>query len=483
MERMWEPPGPGPWELESTHFQRPVCPTMRAAFASGLVRGFSEGTARYGLLLDHLAPGFVNDFLYMQPVPFGAPSGPAKPPPKAVLWLLLRLHPKLSARTRTAERAFADRLWRRDLAEWDEVDKPAAIAKHRAIQSIDVTALSGTELAKHVLECGEHVTAMVYQHHKYTVTALAATGDLLAGATGWTGASAGELLGLLRGTSAVSNGFAVEELDLAGKQIAASDTARDTLSSGSPARTVLAALRADPDAGEAVTTYLDTVRYRSVGYDVGDQNAGELPDMLVGVLKAAAAGSSAVADDGTTLAGIRARVPAQHQADFDDRLADARLVNRLRDERGVYSDGWATGLARRALLEAGARLTAQGKLAAADHAADLAPTECAALLRGRPGPSSEEVAERYAWRTTKTTADAPASVGAVPSPPPPTSLLPRAARRGALALDAMLGKPVRGLGAPEHADGAARPDRQLGLLRGHRASRPRGRRLRTDRAG
>ena len=53
------------------------------------------------------------------------------------------------------------------------------------------------------------------------------------------------------------------------------------------------------------------------------------------------------------IAEVRAQVPAAHQAEFDELLGEARLTYRLRDERGVYSDIWASGLMRRAALAAG----------------------------------------------------------------------------------------------------------------------------------
>jgi pyruvate,water dikinase len=135
---------------------------------------------------------------------------------------------------------------------------------------------------------------------------------------------------------------------------------------------------------------------------------------------------------------LRGKVPAEHLAEFDERLAEARLVNRLRDERGAYSDGWATGLARRALLEAGRRLVGKGMLHDAEHAVDLRSDEVAGMLRGRPGPSADEVAERFVWRTTHTVADAPPFLRAMPPPPPPVDLLPPAARRAANAVNVTL---------------------------------------------
>ncbi len=438
--RVFEAPGKGPWELESTHASRPMCLLTQDAFRTGFVRGFQEGTARYGLLLDHLKPGFVHGFLYAQPTPVGAPEGAMGPPPKPVLQVLSRLHPEMRRRTRTAERAITGKLWREDLRTWDGVDKPAAIAGHRAIQAVDVMSLDDEALAAHVERCAEHLNESIYLHHKYTIPASLPVGDFLAGATEWTGASTGELLGLLRGSSAISRGFASEELDAAAKALTTSDSARVLLAGPGSAPELLDALGSHPDVGAQVTAYLDAVRWRCVGYDVGEKTAGELPDALVEALRAALAGSWASApDDDSALQALRARVPAEHQADFDDRLGEVRLMYRLRDERGVFSDGWAVGLARRAMLEVGRRLLAAGAVTDAEHAVELSRDEARALLLGARGPSAAELAERFAWRNSISTSEAPDFLRALPSPPPPAEWLPRSARRSARAIDTFLG--------------------------------------------
>jgi phosphohistidine swiveling domain-containing protein len=236
----------------------------------------------------------------------------------------------------------------------------------------------------------------------------------------------------------VSRGFAAAELEDAGKALAASDTARAVLTGSSRGGEKLDALAADPVAGPAVSAYLDAVRWRSVGYDVADRAAGELPDMLVATLATAVGGVSGSQDEDTALATLRELVPAQHREDFDDRLGEVRLMYRLRDERGVYSDGWATGLARRALLEAGRRLVTRGRLHHAEHAVQLTAEEAVALLGGEPGPSAEEVADRHDWWQSRTTDDAPPFLRAMPSPPPPVEWLPEQARRSARAMNIFL---------------------------------------------
>jgi pyruvate,water dikinase len=435
----WEPPDKGPWELETTHFGRPISRFAQRSFRAGFISGFQEGTARYGLLLSHLKPDFANNFIYVQPVPFGAPEGAMKPPPAFVLKLLTRAVPKMRKRIAVSAQAMASKQWRTDIKTWDEVDKPQAIAAHRAIEAVDVAALTDEELIAHLAECEEHCRRMVHQHHKYTSTCIVTAGDFLAGATEWTDATPGELLGLLRGSSRISRGFAADELEAAGKAVAVHDPARDVLRSQQPAPDILSALSADATVGSEVRAYLDAVQYRSVGYDVGDANAGELPDVLVEALRAAAEGTSITDDAANQLARLRAKVPAEYLDDFDDRLAEARLANRMRDERGVFSDGWATGLARRAVLEAGRRLAERGLVHDATHAVDLTRDEACALLRGEAGPSADEVAAHVEWRTTKTVADAPPFLRAMPPPPPPVEVLPEAARRIARAVDLTLG--------------------------------------------
>ena len=434
----FEPPGKGPWELETTHFSRPVTRFVQAAVQEGFAKGFAEGTARFGLLLDRLQPGFSRSFMYTQPVAFGAPAGAMGPPPKPVLQLLTRLHPAVRRRIARSQEAIEGKLWREDLRRWDEQDKPAAVAAHRVLQAVDVEQLSDAELGQHVLACARHCADSVYLHHKYSIAAGLPVGDFLAGATAWTGRTPGELLGLFRGSSQISRGFAAQELEAAGKAIASSDAARDLLARGGDSRAVLQALTDDPVAGSAVSRYWEAVRWRSVGYDVGDRTAGELPDVLVAALATAVSGTSAPHGQDQALAALREAVPEQHRGDFDDRLAEVRLMYRLRDERGTFSDGWATGIARRALLESGRRLAATGRLADPEHAVQLSAEEVADLLAGRPGPSADQVAERQQWWDGNTIDDAPPFLRAAPAPPPPVEWLPPAARRCALAMDIFL---------------------------------------------
>lgn len=435
------PPGPGPWEAETTHFPRPITRFAGDAFVRAFPRGFAEGTARYGLLLSHFKAALVNGFIYQQPVAYGAPEGAAGPPPKPVLWLLTRLHPKLRARIETSRQAFASKLWRKDLAHWDEVERPRAVSQHLALQAVDPAQLSDAELSQHLARLHAHVEAMVLLHHRFTVSCVVATGDYLAHVQEWTGATAGEALALLAGTSPISKGVAASELTALAEGIKGNPEARRILQ-GSDAPLVLAELSALPEpVGAQARAYLDIVRYRSVGYDLCDRNCGEMPEVLVRAVRSSLDGNTAelaLAQRSERERALRARVPPAQQALFDELLGEARATNRLRDERGVYSDGWGTGLARRGVLEAGRRLVERGALADAEHAVDATLPELQALLGGAAGPAPSEIEARVRWRKTKTVADIPAWLNSPPAGPPPAELLPAPARRAARAVDAVL---------------------------------------------
>ena len=93
----------------------------------------------------------------------------------------------MPARFQRAEELFAGKLWREQLQAWDETVKPAAIATHRELQSVDPDALSDEELVAYSTRCRDHHAAMITQHMRHTAAAVVPTGDFLAHAGAWTG--------------------------------------------------------------------------------------------------------------------------------------------------------------------------------------------------------------------------------------------------------------------------------------------------------
>jgi len=144
---------------------------------------------------------------------------------------------------------------------------------------------------------------------------------------------------------------------------------------------------------------------------------------------------------------------------FDELLAEVRLTSRLRDERGLYSEVWAGRITRRAILAAGARLAAEGRLHEPAQLVEAGYEEMRSIIGGIDGPSADELAERARYRATYRASDAPPFLGSAPEPPPSLDGLPPAAARAmratGAAIDALFGSSeteseaavVRGIGA------------------------------------
>jgi phosphohistidine swiveling domain-containing protein len=421
----FEPAGPGTWTRDNVHFPRPATrywvETHPAAFRAG-----TQAMADfYGLLIDGLASSYPNGFAYNQVVP--APDD------------------QIPQRFARADAVVADHLWREQLREWDEERKPAAIAKHREIQAVDPDALSDEELVAYLHRCRDHHAAMITQHMTFTGGAVIPTGDFVAHVGDWTGIPPAELLTLLRGSAEVSAGGSDELEEL--KKIAGDPDAVALLESDGDPAEILTALRARPgDTGAAVAGYLDLVGNRLLdGFDIGEPRAIEMPAALLKSMRITVAGRNTGGDDVEQLtARVRERVPAEHRDFFDELLGEARLTYRLRDERGVYSDIWASGLMRRAALAAGRRAASRGALADPVHIVDASVDEMCALVTGaEDAPAAEDLAARAQYRATVDTASAPLFLGDPPQPPPDPSGLPpgigRIMRATGLALDMLFG--------------------------------------------
>ena len=408
------------------HFPRPVSRYWRDVQPAAFRRGSADFASAYGLLFEALEMAYVNGFAYRRVAPLA--------------------EAELPERFRRAGEVFAQKFWRQQLSEWNETVKPAAIAAHRQIQAVNPDALSDDDLAGYLQRCSDHHVAMMAQHMRYTAAAIVPIGDFLAHAVAWTGLPPAQLLGLMRGSSPVSAGASQELVELIAA-LQEDPEALDSLASSSDPAAAIAALRAiDGRPGRAMGAYLDLVGHRLLdGFDITNPCALELPDVLLRAIRAALASGPAAGGTDRT-AQVRALVPEAQRSAFDELLAEARLLYPIRDERGVFSDIWASGLMRRAALAAGRRLAARGLLHDPGHIVDAGLTEMLALLgaaAGVPAPAADELADRAAYRAAHDAHEAPDSLGPTPPPPPDPATLPPAAARmmqaSGLALQALFG--------------------------------------------
>ncbi len=441
-ELRFQPPGPGFWELDSVHFPRPMTRYWTEIHPAAFARGTGDFARFYGMLIDSLNSAYVNSFGYRAVRPAAEEEMPA--------------------RFQRAAEVMQGKLWREQLRDWDETVKPDSIRAHRELQSVDPDQLSDAELVEHLTRCRDHHASMIAQHMRFTASAVVPTGDFLAHVGDWTGLPPAELLGLMRGTAPVSAG-ASEQLERLIVALEGDARARALLESDDDPGQVLDGLRSlGGDTGAAMSGYLDLVGYRLLdGFDISEPYALELPDVLLRAIRIAVQGRESDATDvDDRVAGVRDKVPEQHRAQFDELLGEARLTYRLRDERGVFSDIWASGLMRRAALAGGRRVAEAGRIHEPEHFIYAGFDEMCSLVADGEGPSADELAARAAYRASHTAKDAPRSLGDPPPPPPDPSGLPPDVARLMRATGIALG----------HLFGSSEAEHEADVLRGFAAS-------------
>jgi rifampicin phosphotransferase len=214
-QHRFESPGTESWEQDPVHFPRPLTRYFQETHPSAFRSGTNDFARFYGMLIDGLQMTYVEGFGYRQVLPV----------PEA----------EIPERFQRAEQVFAQKLWREQLRDWDETCKPSAIAVHRELQAVDPDALSDAELVAYLARCRSHHAAMIAQHMRFTAAAVLPTGDFLAHVGDWTGLPPSDLLGLMRGSAAVSAGGS-DEMEHLKRAFAKDLSARKVLESdGDPA--------------------------------------------------------------------------------------------------------------------------------------------------------------------------------------------------------------------------------------------------------
>ena len=430
----FEPPAPGQWELETAHHGlRPLSPFLRDTYRRAFEAGIVEPMQRYGLPLATVEAKFVNGCLYMRPLGIGEKPGstPKAPPPVFVMKLIARVHPELRRRARTAEAALAQRRWRAEVDQWFGVDRSAQLAKNRALQAIETGSLDDDELATHITSALSHFEESARRNLATHGGDLVPTGDLLAHCERW-GVSANEAAGLLTGSSPATVETA-EMLRPVARAIKHSTAAATAIDSVDDVRAL------GPDVRAAVDSWLELHMWRTVTSDDVDRpTLAEVPaSQLAALLGATDRPDATESDSGA----VRARVPAEHRALFDELLTEARYGHRQRDDIRGLCWNWPCGLVRRALLEAGRRLHAAGAVHEVAHVVELFPDELDRALHGMSAPSADELAERAAERDRIEAMPPPRLLGE-PEAPPPIDALPKAMARVTAALLANLAADV-----------------------------------------
>lgn len=483
MTTSWIPPGAGQWKRDDAHITTVMTGYFQAIAWPAQLEGFEAGFAHYGATLAGFDTAVVAGRVYMRPRIAGAPAqaiwgdkppaklpGPGKAPPRLIMKLLFKLHPELRRRARRAAEVWDKRIWRDVVRRWFDELRPSFVAECRALTRIDLAALSDAEMADHLETAAAQFRKMFVQHFTHSPMPAVVVGDFIVRASGWSGATASDVLTTLQGASPASRAGAEETARIA-RALAAAPALRAAVESARPPAEIVAALRADTgEVGRLVNDYLEVHGLRPItGLDIYHQQFAELPELLVRALRATLAGDASPPDRAAeAFAALRARVPAAHHAELDDAYAEARLAYSVRDDDvGVVL--WCTGLVHRAVREAGRRLALRGDVRDATHAYDATPEELPALLRGGARsssaaagtelPSADELERRSKRRAELDALEPPFVLGEAGPMPAPEIFPPAVARmqRAVMAfLSSMEGESRSGDGATSTSGAAQR---------------------------
>jgi rifampicin phosphotransferase len=434
----WTPSVPGPWMQDRAHNPQPNTLIAQSLYPLGFNRGFEETCSKYGTLIDRLAMSSVNGFTYHQPQPFDMP-GPNGPKSAA------ELGAEFGRRVGVATHAFDARIWNDDLTLWDNELKPSSLRRHMELNRRTLCDMTDAALRAHLETCAANLEEMVYQHHRFNLSAMIPVGDFLLQTSAWTGIAPAALFDALGGASPISSLVSSEMTD------AVSAIKRDPTATalvvdrgGISEATRLAELcRRLPE----VAAYVAETGYRVIeGFDVHRPTFAECPDLVLGKL---AAGLTAKPDAATSralayAAELRSIVAPEHRDAFDALLGEARTMYRLRDERGIFSDVSAFGIMRLAMLELGRRLVERGRLDSANDVLDASFVELLGLIDGSATPTATELQARATERNALTLSGAPRFIGPpMPEPPSVEGLPPVMARLMSAVgfmIDAILGE-------------------------------------------
>jgi pyruvate,water dikinase len=361
MTEEFEQPGAGGWMLLGDHFPGALTAEYQRIYSETCPSGMGAYMERYGVLARGLEVAFVHGHLYITPVPLAGPREMRRPPPRFAVWVMARLHPAFRRRTRAAKRALAARPWREASARWFGGERAEWARRNQALEDIDPSTLDLEELRTHLRACRVNVVEGYRRHFDLHGDDLLPLGLLLARCAEW-------------------------GIDAA--------TASRALAGSTPDDLVVT----EPAPWQLVT-----------GYDLDCLAWSELDGV-----KPRMTGTRSLPFD------LRPLVPDEHHDELGRLVDDARLAVPLRDDNGVFTGAWPMGLLRRAMLEAGRRVTFYDPA----HVIELTVDELDERLGGNAEPSAEQAASRARTRAANSIRVAPPRLG----PEfviPPLSALPR----------------------------------------------------------
>lgn len=206
MDVVFEAPGPGHWALDRSHMPAGCTPLVQSIMEEAEPAGMRRAFRELGAPLDTIEMRFVHGYMYSRVRPLiGADKPAARPPPRFLMKLGVRLHPEMRRRAKTAAAVLEKEPWRQVIHDWHHGMKDRIQEGNLALQDVDLTVVDEPALMAHVRACVDNCLRNWELHfwlHGYDLGPL---GRYVYEADEW-GAEPAELLSLLEGASPSTTG-------------------------------------------------------------------------------------------------------------------------------------------------------------------------------------------------------------------------------------------------------------------------------------
>jgi pyruvate,water dikinase len=372
----------------------------------------------------------IGGWHYVRTVPLGGRD--RNPPPALVLRLMVRLHPTMRARAKTAREVVRDGGGTQVVEQWLGELQSELLARHEALLAVELPRLSDESLIEHFASVISLVRDGLGSHVRVVGAVMIETAPLLSAARellGWVPLKA---LELVAGLSFRSSEPARELAKLADR--VRINPALVAVLDDITSETSAAIAKIDPDFALDLERYRRYYGARGLSRDPADPTIADRPELLLRML----AGQIVRGHDPSELDRLNGTHRAQRleeargalrtrttdeRARFDAALARAERAYPLREDNVFVALQAPVGLIRYAALEVGRRLAERGQVHQPEDAFFL---EYAELIRalGDRHDARDIVSRRKGEREWVLAHPGPASYGTPLGRPPSLRYLP-----------------------------------------------------------
>ena len=234
---LWEAPGPGMWERDAAHQERPFCTLWLEAALPAVSRGMGEACERFGLPFRSFQAVDVSGWFFLTVTPVAEEDFPG--------------------RMAAAELALDSRPWRAIADEWRDSVRAQLLQRNREVQAVEPGGLDDAGLAAHLASTLELFQIGGTRHFLQAGAQWVGVGLLANEAATLTGWPPERVIQALAGGSPTSIAT-LGGLRRIAEAIASNPRASAILAGDSAPRAALAQLRAcSRSIAETVDEYLD----------------------------------------------------------------------------------------------------------------------------------------------------------------------------------------------------------------------------------